>query len=116
MHLPEMPETLRIADNISVLARFNEEKVWVEFVLTRMIPQSQVIQSTAIRGIIREAHSDWVYKQLEAVHDGIVDFKLEETGEEPRNLIRMRLMRTVGFDGRWHSVRVGNSFEVSLEM
>jgi hypothetical protein len=34
----EWPESLRIADNFSTLARFNDEKSWVEFMLTRVFP------------------------------------------------------------------------------
>lgn len=32
------PDWLRIFDDVSCLARFNEEKSWVEFVRTRLIP------------------------------------------------------------------------------
>jgi KaiC/GvpD/RAD55 family RecA-like ATPase len=69
-----------------------------------------------LTGIIRGIHSDWAYKNKEASVDGIVDFKLDESGEVPRNLIRIRSMRNVGFDGRWHQLRVNDeNFEVTLE-
>jgi KaiC/GvpD/RAD55 family RecA-like ATPase len=52
---------------------------------------------------------------LEAAVDGIIDFKLEEVGEETINLMRLRSMRNVGFDSRWHRLRVKENFEVTLE-
>ena len=42
-------------------------------------------------------------------------FKLDETTDPPRNLIRIRSMRNVGFDGRWHQLKVKEKFEVTLE-
>lgn len=106
---------LRITDNLSCMARFNDEKSWIEFELSRRIPTAPLTKSTAIRGLIRGLHSEWAYKNLEAVVDGIIDFKLEETGEQVRNLVRIRRMRNVGFDSQWHQLRIGRNFEVTLE-
>ncbi len=115
MRSPAAPDLLRIMDDLSVLGRFNEEKSWVEFVLARMIPDAFSRQTTAIRGLLKGIHSDWVYKRLESVVDGVVEFKLDEAGDEPRNLIRISTMRNVGFDGRWHALKIGENFEVTLE-
>ena len=109
------PDRLRIMDNVSVLARYNEEKAWVDFLLTRFFPRGPMWKSTAIVSVIGKFHSDWAYKALEAAADGIVDFKLEESGEETRDLIQIRSMRNVGYDRRWHQLRIGDNFEVTLE-
>ncbi len=106
---------LSIMDNDSCLARFNDEKPWVEFLLTRIIPIAPMSESVRIRGIIRGLHSEWVYKNLEAAVDGIIDFKIEEVAGERRNLIGIRSMRSVGFDGHWHRICIGDNLEVSLE-
>lgn len=53
-------DTLRILDDLSCLARFNEEKSWVELVRTRLIPLGRLQKSTGIGGIIKGIHSDWV--------------------------------------------------------
>ena len=111
-----IPEYLRILDNCSVLDRFNDsEKSWVELLLTRIIPRASYLRSTLIIGIMRGIHSDWVYRLLEGAVEGVVDFKLDESGEETRNIIRFRRMRNVGFDSRWHKLKVGKNFEVTLE-
>ena len=111
-----VPEYLRILDNCSVLARFNDnENNWVEFLLTRIIPRAPYLQSTLIIGIMRGIHSDRVYRILEGAVEGVIDFKLDESGEETRNIIRIRRMRNVGFDSRWHKLKIGKNCEVTLE-
>ncbi len=109
------PDWLRIVDDLSCLARFNEEKSWVELVRTRLIPIGNLWQSTGIGGIIKDVHSDWVYKNLESASDGVIDVKLDETSEEARSMIRIRSMRTAPFDSRWHTLRVTDNLEVVLE-
>ncbi len=109
------PELLRIRDDWSSLDRFNQEKHWVEFVLTRIVPSATRLRSRSIAGIMRGIHSKWAYSQIEASVDGIIDFKLEGSGDEVRNLMRIRSMRDVEFDGRWHTLKTRENFEVILE-
>lgn len=105
---------LAIMDNYSSIARFNDERAWVEFMLTRNVPSGRSI-GCVIDAIIRELHSEWVYKNLEAAYDGVVDFRLEETGEGTRSLIRIRSMRNIHFDRRWHELNADQSFDVTLK-
>ena len=109
------PEYLRIWDNCSVMARFNDDKAWVEFLVTRVFPSGFHSKSTLIVGVIRGIHSDWVYRQLEDAADGVIDFKIDEIGEETRDVFRIRSMRNVPFDRRWHRLKIGENLEVSLE-
>jgi KaiC/GvpD/RAD55 family RecA-like ATPase len=113
---PPMPHVLRAMDNMSVMARFNDERSWIEFMLTRALPMASIRKSVGINGIIRGLHAEWVYKQLEDANDGVIDLRLDEAGEVVRNLIRIRKMQNVGFDSRWHSLKIGQNFEVTLEM
>jgi KaiC/GvpD/RAD55 family RecA-like ATPase len=113
--LGETASTLRVLDNGSNMARFNDERLWVEFILTRQLPRGPIWKTTLINPIVRGLHSEWVYRALEAAVDGIVDFKLEESGEETRHLMRIRNMRNVGFDRKWHVRGTGENFEVTLE-
>ncbi len=111
------PQTdlLRMVDNLSILARYNDEKAFVKFMEARAIPSASLMKSTTIVGFIRGLHSDWLYKNLEAAVDGVIDFKLEESGEETRNLIRIRSMRNVGFDSRWYPLKIGENFAITLD-
>jgi KaiC/GvpD/RAD55 family RecA-like ATPase len=52
---------------------------------------------------------------LEDANDGIIDLRLDETGEVVKNLIRIRKMQNVSFDSRWHPLKIGENFEVTLE-
>jgi len=108
------PEFLVIADNSSVLDRFNDEKNWIELYLTRPIPMAKPRQITQLIGLMDGIHSNWAYKQLEAAVDGIVDFKVEEVGEKTRDLMRIRTMRKMQFDRRWHELTVSDNCEVTF--
>ena len=112
---PPMPEVLRAMDNLSVMARFNDERSWVEFMLTRGIPMASLRKSVGIAGLLRELHSELVYKQLEDAYDGVVDLTLDDTGEVVRNMLRIRKMSNVSFDSHWHLLKVNANFEVTLE-
>jgi len=109
------PEFLVISDNGSVLDRFNEEKNWVELYLTRPVPMGKSRQLTQLIGLMSGIHSSWAYKQLEAAVDGIIDFKLDETTDPPQNLMRIRSLRNVHYDGRWHVLKLAENFEVTLK-
>lgn len=109
------PLRLRITDDLSTFSRFNDEKSWVEFYLTREIPLSSINQSTSVHGLMKDVHSAWVYSRFEAANDGIVDVKIKENeGEGIRNLLRVRTMRNVRFDSRWHALKIGENHRVSL--
>jgi len=106
---------LRILDDASCLDRFNDERAWVEFMLTRIIPVASLWKSTGITAVIRKVHSEWVYKRLEAGFDGVVDFKLSEKAGESMNMMRIRSMRNMPVDPRWYQLRIGSNFEVTVQ-
>lgn len=114
MRAPPAPDRIIIVDNFSILDRFNDEKSWVEFTLGRAIPGGQARKITIIRGLMEGVHSPWAYKQMEAGHDGIIDFRLDESGEETRNLVRIRNLRNAAFDSRWHKLNLSNNFEFTV--
>ena len=101
-------------DNFSALARFNDEKSWIEFMLTRVFPIGAVKKSTLVFGIMKGVHSEWAYKQLEGSADGIIDFKLEEVSGKIRDLIHIRTMRSVHFNREQTELAVGENFEVTV--
>lgn len=110
------PEWLRVVDNEpSTLARFNDEKLVLEFLLTRHFPSHGLRKSTAVFGLLKNVHSSWLYEQLEAASEGIIDFKVEEVSGERKNYIGIRTMRDVTFDARWHQLKIGENFEVTLD-
>ncbi len=108
-------EHLAVMDDLSILARFNDERSLVEFELSRDLPAFRLRGYTNICGLIRGLHSDWVYKRLEAAFDGVIDFNLQELGAETGDFVRIRTMRDVGFDRRWHRLNIDENFGVTLE-
>lgn len=110
-----IPHRLLLTDDSSVLARFNEEKNWVEFCLARIYPMAKIRKSTIIISLIRGVHSDWVYKRFEASADGIIEFKLDETADPPQNLMRIKAMKDIGFDGHWHKIKVHKNQKVTID-
>ena len=115
MHEPLQLDWMRIADNISILTRFNDEKICTEFILTRIFPGHRLRKSTGIAGYAKGISDGSVYEQLEAAVEGIVDFKLEEAEGEVVNFIRIRTMREIGFQSRWHRLKLSENFEVTIE-
>jgi KaiC/GvpD/RAD55 family RecA-like ATPase len=108
------PELLRIWDNASTLSRFNDEKNWVEFELTRRFSTAAVQNSNLILPVIRGIHSEWAYKQLETNADAIIDFRLDETGDQTRNIVRISNFRNVDFNSQWHQVEIKSNGEAIL--
>ena len=109
------PHLLIIADDELVLLRFNDEKSFIQYWCTRVIPSAPARQSTQIVGAVKGVYSDYVYKSMEAAVDGIIDFKLEEEGKSTSDLMRIRSMRNVHFDREWHELKIADNFEVTLE-
>jgi KaiC/GvpD/RAD55 family RecA-like ATPase len=115
MQEPPAPGHIFIADDESTFGRFNDEKAWIELELTRLIPSGRMRKITAITGVMIGVHSDWAYKRFEGASEGIVDFKLEEQEGRTRNIMRIRNMRNVGFDSKWHPLKMDDNFEITLE-
>jgi KaiC/GvpD/RAD55 family RecA-like ATPase len=112
--LGENVNTLRVIENGSTLARYNDEKLFVEFLLTRVFPRSPLWKATLINSAARGLHSDWFYKSLESGADGIIDFKLDESSDPAQNLFRIRSLRNIGFDGRWRKLRATENLEINI--
>jgi hypothetical protein len=55
--------------------------------------------------------------------DRVFELRTEEIGREMENMLRVRargmmrirFVQDVGFDGRWHALKVGENFEVILD-
>ena len=114
MREPPLTNRLNIRDDLSVLDRFNDEKSWIEFELARAIPAMKTRNITAITGVTVGVHSEWAYRRLEGASDCIVDFKLEDLEEGARNLIRVRSIKNMSFDGRWYLLTMSDDDGISL--
>ena len=111
----EWPRSLRIADNFSTLARFNDEKLWIEFMLTRVFPIASARKSTLVLGIKKGVHREGAYRQLEGSADGIVEFRLEDVGGRTRDLMQVRSMRNVHYKREAAELKLQDDFQVTLQ-
>jgi len=109
------PDVLRIDDDDLVMLRFNDEKSFIDYWRLREIPVAAETQSSSIYSLPKGVYSESLYKNLETSADGIIDFKIDEEGGEVRSLMRIRSMQSVSFDSRWHRLKIGDNFEVTLE-
>jgi len=113
------PDLLFISDDDGTVARFNDEKTWVELRLTRVNPGIRSLNAINFFSIMRGVQSEWAYKRLEGASDGIIDFRLEEPGEkvggEAKSMMRIRFMKSLAFDRRWHQLKTDGNLEVSLD-
>lgn len=115
MRQPPQPEWLRVVDNEpATLCRFNDEKAVGEFLLSRHFPSHGLRKTTAVFGLLKGVHSNLMYEQLEAASEGIIDFKIDESSDPAQDLFRIRTMKNVGFDGRWHKLNVTKNLGISL--
>jgi len=116
--IKESAELLRkflgICDDLSFMTRFNDERSWVEWMLTRNLPGGRRM-ALSIDAVIKGVHSPSAYNQLEAAYDGIIDFKVEEIGSKTVDLMRIRSMRNARFERNWHHLNIGASLEITLE-
>jgi KaiC/GvpD/RAD55 family RecA-like ATPase len=109
------PDVLRLSDDDLVLLRFNDERSFLDFWRTRVIPSAQARNSTVIHSIAKGVCSEYIYRNLETSADGIIEVKVDDQGGEVRNLIRIRSMRNMSYDSRWHPLKLDEKFEVTLE-
>jgi len=107
---------LRVMDDALVLLRFNDERSFIDFWRTRLVPTTGPnSNSTALPSVPKGVYPEYICRTFEVAADGIIDFKLEEEGKATRDLIRIRSMRNVHFDREWHELKIGANFEVTLE-
>ncbi len=104
---------LHIDDNISILLQYNQEKDFIDFYRTRMIPLARVTEMTALVGMLTEVASDSFYRKFEAVCDGILEFKTEDKEGRIEQFVRVSAMRDKSYESGWRRLRLLDN-EVAL--
>ncbi len=109
------PGSLVVTESCSVILRFNEEKPFVEFFESRIIPEERKRRNlVSFQGLTRGLHSDWLYKRMEGASDGVIDLRLIERGDDIKNFIRIRTLRGQPHDSRWHQIQIKSNGEAVL--
>ena len=110
----EEKRRLHIDDNTSVLLQYNDEKTLIDFWRTRAIPISRTRELAFMHSLVIGIASDSFYKQFEALCDGIIELKTQESAGQIEHLVRVRAMRGRPYDSRWHKLRLLDNGEVEL--
>jgi KaiC/GvpD/RAD55 family RecA-like ATPase len=106
--------SLIIVESFSSILRFNEEKAFVEWIESRVNPAERKRQSITIQGFVRGIHSDQLYKLMENASDGVIDIRVQERGEETKNVLRVRSLKGQPHDTKWHEIVIESNGEVTL--
>jgi KaiC/GvpD/RAD55 family RecA-like ATPase len=104
---------LHIDDNTSILNQYNEEKAFIDYWRTRMIPWARSLELVIINALVVGVYSEAFYRQFELLMDGIIDIRSLEKGQI-EHYMRVRTMRGRLFDSRWHELKLKDSGEVIL--
>ncbi len=105
---------LTIAESFSSLLRFNDEKVFLEWMEGRNLPLQRQLGRINLLAIARRLHSESFYARMENASDGVVDIKIIEVGDETKNFLRVRSLKGHPHDTRWHEIEIKPNGEATL--
>jgi KaiC/GvpD/RAD55 family RecA-like ATPase len=105
---------LHIDDNAGILLQYNDEKTFINFVRTRMVPWARARETAYLIGFLNEVASEAFYKQAVSFFDGVIDFRSEEKEGQIQHYLRMRTLRGHPCNSRWRQLRVLENGEVTL--
>jgi KaiC/GvpD/RAD55 family RecA-like ATPase len=112
--LGRSPVLLDIIESMSEMLRFNEEKPFAEWMATRVTPRERMRKGATLHGLVRGLHSEWFYKRMEVISDGIIDISIREQEGESKSFLRLRSLRGQPYDGRWHRIEIQPNGEATL--
>jgi KaiC/GvpD/RAD55 family RecA-like ATPase len=105
---------LAIVESFSVLLRFNEEKAFLEWFENRNLPLQRELGRVNLHGFGRGLHSEWFYRRLENVADGVLEVKSMERDDQLRTIVRVSGLKGQPHDARWHEIEIRPNGEAVL--
>jgi len=108
------PGSLIVAESISPSLRFNDEKAYLEWVETRVGPNSRNSGWISLVGIASGVHSDLFYRRMENALDGVIEVRVLERNDEAKNFLRIRGLKGKRYDARWHEIQIKRNGEAVL--
>jgi hypothetical protein len=112
--LDDQSDVLAFGDSFSPFLRFNDEKVFLEWMETRNLPLNRKLGRIVLDGISRRIHSESFYARLEAAFDAVLEVRVLERDDEIRNMLRIRNLRGQPADARWHEIKLHSNGEATL--
>lgn len=108
------PGALGIFESNTEILRFNEENPFVEFYLSRVLPNERRARRIGFAGLATGIHSQTLYKRLENAVDGIVEVTVMERDGEAQDFLRVRSLKGQPRDARWHRIEIKPNGEATL--
>jgi KaiC/GvpD/RAD55 family RecA-like ATPase len=97
---------LHVDDNVSALANYNDEKTILNYWRTRMVPAARRLQAAFVNALLVQVHSESFYKQFESLCDGILEFRVRESGDRLVEEARVSVIRGKSCDSRWRRLEL----------
>jgi len=110
----EQSGALAMIDSFSPYLRFNEEKVFLEWMETRNLPLHRKLGRLPITAFSHGLHSEHFYKSLEGMFDGLIEVRVVEQDNEIKNTLRIRNLKGQPHDSRWHEIQIKSNGEATL--
>ncbi len=105
---------IHLDDNTSVLTQYNQEKEVLDIWRARFVPFSRILEQATVHSLMVGVHSEAFYKHVESISDGVIDFKGQEESGRIEHYVRIRVLRSKGYDSRWRKLRLQDNGEVML--
>jgi len=110
----EQSGALAMIDSFSPYLRFNEEKVFLEWMETRNLPLHRKVGRLPILAFSRGVHSEHFYRSLEGMFDGLIEVRVLEHDDESKNMLRIKSLKSQPHDSRWHEIHLKSNGEATL--
>ena len=88
--------------------------MFLEWMETRDLQLNRNLGRILIIGMCRGVHSEYFYKSLEGMFDGLVEVRALERGDEIKNALRVRNLKGQPHDSRWHEISLDSNGEARL--
>jgi len=108
------PGAFTVVESDSQFLRFNEEKPYLEWAISRVNPNIRRTKRIFFEGFVRGIHTESFYKRLESDADGVIDLRVMERDEEAKSLLRIRSLKGQPHDARWHEIQIKRNGEATL--
>jgi len=105
---------LHVDDNTSILLEYNQEKDFIDFWRTRVIPYNRACESVLVWSMVSGVASEAFYRKLESLCDGVLEFKSAEREGSLGQFVRVSSIRGRTVDSRWRRLKCQDNGEVTM--
>jgi adenylate cyclase len=105
---------LHLDDNTGIFLQYNDEKTFVDRWRTGILPAVRARECPHFLSFPKGIAPDAFYTKFEALCDGIIDLKSEESAGGLERFLRIRKLRGKTFDSRWQRLTLERNGKVVI--